>query len=109
MNQPEKADPVETMLREQNRYINDDGFTARVMAALPRRRRRAWLRLVVLLGASVIGSVLAGQWLPWGSLTSIHLAALAALDLQALMPWVTVVVVMGSIAWATVAAVQWDD
>jgi hypothetical protein len=108
MDQPEKTDPVETMLREQNRYVNDDGFTARVVAALP-RRRRAWLRLIVLLGTAVIGSVLAGQWLPWGSLSSIHLSALAALDLQVLMPWVTVVVVMGSIAWAAVAAVQWDD
>ena len=108
MNQPERTDPVEAMLREQNQYVNDDGFTARVVAALP-RRRRTWLRPIVLLGAAGIGSVLAGQWLPWGSLASIRLSALATLDLQVLMPWVTVVVVMGSIAWASAAALQWDD
>jgi hypothetical protein len=108
MNQPEKQDPLETMLQEQHQYVNDDGFTARVVAALP-RRRRTWLGPSVLLGASVIGSMLAGQWLPWGSLTSIHLSALATLDPQVLMPWVTVVVVMGSIAWAAAAALQWND
>jgi hypothetical protein len=51
------------LLREQDKYIEDNGFTARVVAALP-RRRRAWLRPVLLLGAVAIGSVLAVLWLP---------------------------------------------
>ena len=119
MNQPEKADPVETMLREQNQYVNDDGFTARVMAALPRRRSRAWVRPTVLLGAAAIGSVLAVWWLPWENLPSLDWSALVSLNSRALtptsdlmsglMPWVTILAVATSIVWAVVAAVQWDD
>jgi hypothetical protein len=119
MNQPEKADPVETMLREQNQYVNDEGFTARVMAGLPRRRSRAWVRPAVLLGAAAIGSVLAARWLAWGNLPPLDLSALVSLDFQALtptpdltsalMPWMTMLAVAASIVWAAVAAVQWDD
>ena len=108
MNQPEKDDPVETMLQEQNQYVSDDGFTARVIAALP-RRRRAWLRPTVLLGAAAIGSVLAGWWLPWGSLPPLDLSALLSLDFRALMPWMSMLLVVGSIVWAVIAALQWDD
>ena len=119
MNQPENADPVETMLREQNQYVNDDGFTARVMAALPRRRSRAWVRPAVLLGAAAIGSVLAVRWMPWENLPAVDWSALVSLDSQALTqtsdlmprltPWITMLAVAGSILWAAVAAVQWDD
>ena len=108
MNQPNKDDPVERLLREQDRYVNDDGFTARVVGALP-CRRRTWLREIVLLGAAVIGSVLAGQWLPWGNLPAINLTMFKALDFQPLVPWLTMVAVVGAIAWAAVAALQWDD
>ncbi len=64
MNPPETNDPLDALLREQDKYIEDNGFTARVVAALP-RRRRAWLRPVILMGAVAIGSVLAVGWLPW--------------------------------------------
>src|SRR5208283_278691 len=67
MNPPESNDPLDALLREQDSYIEDNGFTARVVAALP-RRRRAWLRPGFLLGAVTIGSVLAVGWLPWGNL-----------------------------------------
>ena len=50
MNPPEENDPVDALLREQNSYVEDGGFTARVIQSLP-RRRRAWLRPVILLGA----------------------------------------------------------
>ena len=109
MNQPEKDDPVETLLREQNQYVNDDGFTARVMAALPRRHSRAWVRPTILLGAAAIGSVVAAWWLPWGNLPPLDLSALVSLDSRALMPWMSLLLVTGSIVWAVVAAVQWDD
>ena len=39
MNPPETNDPLDALLREQDKYIEDNGFTARVVAALPRRRR----------------------------------------------------------------------
>jgi len=108
MNQPETTDPVERLLQEQNQYVNDDGFTARVVAALP-RRRRTWPRQIVLLGAAAIGSVLVAQWMPWMNLPSIDLSALFAVNFQALVPWMTIVLVVASIAWAVVAALQWDD
>ncbi len=110
MNQPEQADPVETMLREQNQYINDDGFTARVMTALPRRRRPYyWLRPALLLGAAAVGTALAIRWLPWESLSAMDLSALLSLDFQAMAPWLSVALVSASILWAVVAAVEWED
>jgi len=119
MTQPEKVDPVEAMLREQNQYVNDDGFTARVMAALPRRRSRVWVRPAVLLGAAAIGSILAVRWLPWENLPPLDWSSLVSLNswalaqasdlMPALMPWITILAVAASIAWAAMAAVQWDD
>ena len=110
---------METILREQNRYVNDDRFTARVMAALPRRQSRAWVRPAVLLGAAAIGSALAVRWLHWEKLPALDWSALVSLNSQALtpssdlmsglMPWMTMLAVAASIVWAAVAAVQWDE
>ncbi|MEY4918699.1 MAG: hypothetical protein RL616_2612, partial [Verrucomicrobiota bacterium] len=58
MNPPEENDPLDALLREQNSYVEDGGFTARVVKSLP-RRRRAWLRPAILLGTTAIGLVLA--------------------------------------------------
>jgi hypothetical protein len=79
MNQTEDKDPLDALLREQNTHIDDDGFTGRVLAALP-PRRRAWLRPTVLLGATAIGSALAVRWLPWESLSTPDLSALLSLN-----------------------------
>jgi hypothetical protein len=44
-------------LREAAPYIDDEGFTARVMARLPARRREPlWLRAMILLGLTALGS-----------------------------------------------------
>jgi hypothetical protein len=96
------------LLREQDKYIEDNGFTARVVAALP-RRRRAWLRPVLLLGAVAIGSVLAVLWLPWENLPVPDSSALLSLDSQVLMPWVLVLTVMASLVWGTISALEWED
>ena len=96
------------MLREQDTYINDDGFTARVMAALP-RRRRTWLRPIILLGAASIGTALAIRWLPWESLPPLDPSALLSLDSKVTIPWLSVLLVVASITWAVLAAVLWDD
>jgi hypothetical protein len=109
MNMPEEKDPMDVLLREQNTYVDDGGFTSRVIAALPQRRRHSWLSPALLLGAAAIGTVLAVRWLPWESLPPLDLSALFSLDSQALMPWLSVVLVASSIAWTIVAAVQWDD
>ena len=108
MSQPDEKDPIDALLHEQNAYVNDDGFTARVIAALP-RRRRAWLRPTFLLGAAIVGWVLAILWLPWENLPPLDLSALLSLNSQVLTPWVAVLSVAASLVWAVVAAVQWDD
>ena len=54
MNTPE--DPIDALLREQNAYVDDNGFTARVIKELP-RRRRAWLRPTIMLSDSSGNSV----------------------------------------------------
>jgi len=108
MSQPDEKDSIDALLREQSPYVDDDGFTQRVIAALP-RRRRAWLRPTLLLGAAAIGWILAVLWLPWRSLPPLDLSALLSLNLQVLMPWVLVLTVGASLVWAIVAAVQWED
>ena len=51
---------LDRQLREAAPYIDDDGFTARVMAKLPAaRRERRWLRAAILIGLTVLGSGIA--------------------------------------------------
>jgi hypothetical protein len=48
---------LDQQLRESMPYIDDDGFTAHVMASLPVARREArWLRAAILIGLALIGS-----------------------------------------------------
>jgi hypothetical protein len=59
-------DPLDALLRAPRPAIPDDGFTGRVLAALPPRPApapRIWdLRTAILLGATVVGCLLFG-WL----------------------------------------------
>jgi hypothetical protein len=51
---------LDRQLRDAVPYIDDDGFTARVMAKLPATRREPrWLRPMILLGVTVLGSAVA--------------------------------------------------
>lgn len=49
--------------------LADDGFTARVVAALPARapRERAWLKPVLVMGSAAVGSALAVALSPQGA------------------------------------------
>ena len=109
MNPPEQNDPLDALLREQNPYVEDNGFTKRVISALPRRHSRFPLCQIFLLVVTAIGSALAISQLPWENLPLLNLSALISLNSQVLLPWVLVLSVMGSLIWATVAAVQWED
>ena len=60
---PELKDPLDALLRENDAYVDDGGFTSRVMASLP-RRRRLWLRPVILFGSILIGLALMVWFLP---------------------------------------------
>jgi hypothetical protein len=51
---------LDRQLREAALYIDDEGFTARVMARLPSARRQPrWLRAMILLGLTLLGSGIA--------------------------------------------------
>ena len=55
-------DPLERLLRDDaRRAIADDGFTARVLGALPaaRPRIRPWLKPALVLGSAALGCILA--------------------------------------------------
>lgn len=107
MNPPEHKDPLDALLREQNPYVADDGFTQQVLASLPRRRALRVPQLI-LLGAAIIGWVVAALWLPW-NLPILNLSAVFSLDSQVLWPWAIVLLVSGSLIWAAIAALQWED
>jgi hypothetical protein len=48
---------LDRQLREAVPYVDDNGFTARVMARLPAAPREPrWLRAMVLLGLALLGS-----------------------------------------------------
>ena len=48
---------LDRQLREAVPYINDDGFTARVIARLPvARREPQWLRAMIVLGLALLGT-----------------------------------------------------
>jgi hypothetical protein len=50
-------DTLDRQLRDAAPYIDDEGFTARVIARLPAAGREPrWLRAMVLLGVTALGS-----------------------------------------------------
>jgi anti-sigma factor RsiW len=59
MDEISEGDQLDRQLREAAPYIDDNGFTARVLQQLPPRRRRDSLRAVILLGITLIASALA--------------------------------------------------
>jgi hypothetical protein len=51
---------LDRQLREAVPYINDDGFTARVIATLPALRSEPqWLRAIIVLGLALLGTGIA--------------------------------------------------
>jgi hypothetical protein len=48
---------LDRQLRDAVPYINDDGFTARVIATLPAAQREPrWLRAMIVLGLALLGT-----------------------------------------------------
>ena len=108
-NAPEENDPLDLLLREHNPPVEDAGFTKRVMAALPRRRRGFPFRRALLLGLSAAGFALALRWLPWTELPPPVISGPLALQLQVLSPWLPVAAVMASLVWTVLSAIQPED
>jgi hypothetical protein len=109
MNPPEKSDPLEKLLQEQNQYVEDAGFTARVISSLPRPSRRFWLRPLLLSSLTLAALVLSIYWLPWKDLPSLDWPPLALLDAKVLSPWLVSFMVLASLVWGMVAASQLED
>jgi len=63
-------DPIDRLLREDAaRGVPDDGFTPRVLASLPAPRAvgRGWWKPALILGSTMLGSVLAMAFAPEGT------------------------------------------
>ncbi|HZM04447.1 MAG TPA: DUF5056 domain-containing protein [Candidatus Saccharimonadales bacterium] len=112
MNPPENtenSDPLDILLQEQNHYIEDAGFTARVLTSLPQSSRRSWLRPVLLVSVSLAGLFLFISWLPWQSLPSLDGPPLSWIDSKVFLPWLMALTVLASLVWGMVAASQLED
>ncbi|MGD0650843.1 MAG: hypothetical protein ABSA97_06860 [Verrucomicrobiia bacterium] len=59
MSEQHDNDWLEDALHHDEPYIDDAGFSARVVAALPRRRGLRWARLLIINGAGIMGLLIA--------------------------------------------------
>lgn len=101
MNSPETPDPIDKLLREQDVHVDDNGFTKRVVSALP-RRRPVFPRLM-LVAVAIGGSAAAAIWMPWKNLPPLDYAELFSQNskvLSAWLPFVAVGVALVGTVWA---------
>lgn len=69
MTELDRSDSIERLLREDaRRETADDGFSARVVARLPEPAagQRPWFKPVLVIGSTLLGSVLATALAPGG-------------------------------------------
>ena len=59
MDEQIEEDWLDARLRSEAPYIDDAGFSARVVAQLPVRRARRSLRAIILLAATILASAIA--------------------------------------------------
>ena len=101
MNQVNQEDWLDRELREAAPYIDDDGFTARLLQQLPPPRRgHDLLRAVILLGMTFFASVLAYVVSGGGRFVSVTLQRLAALPAL----WILVLALVSGLVIAAVGA-----
>jgi len=100
----EATGAFEALLRERESHLPDDGFTARVMGRLPRRRRARNLRSLILAAGLLAGVVV----LVWQAGTAE--AVLTAFreharnrDLLSLLRLTPVLAAIGSLIWALIS------
>src|SRR5882724_10481268 len=79
MDEKQQENSLDQQLREAAPYIDDEGFTARVLQQLPPPRRgRDSLRAVILLGITLLASALAYVLSDGGRFLVVAMARLAA-------------------------------
>src|SRR6266446_5367375 len=98
-----QGDWLDARLREEAAYVDDGGFTARVVQKLPARRVQHSLRAVILLGVTLVASTIAyllsgGGWFIAEGVTRLALLPLPLLWLCA--AGATVLVMAGGLAAA---------
>lgn len=110
MNPPETNDPLDALLRENDAYVEDHGFTARVLTTLPPRRRRSWLRPAILLGATLIGFLLMAWWLPGlRDVFAVTPSGGSALNIQSCLVLGAFFAASASLFLGLFAVVKWED
>ena len=92
MNEQLQEDWLEAKLREEAPYLDDAGFTARVMRQLPARRQSSSLRAFILLAVTFVACALA-YYLRGGGVVFANAA-----EFLVAMPFVTVCVIAGACA-----------
>jgi hypothetical protein len=107
MNSPETHDPIDKLLREQDAYVADDGFTKRVVAALP-RRRSAFPR-IILLAVVAAGAAMAACWMPWANLPPLDYTQVFAPDSKVLSAWLPFIVVGVALVSTALIALRRED
>src|SRR5436190_17931273 len=101
MNQVNQEDWLDRELREAAPYIDDDGFTARLLQQLPPPRRgHDLLRAAILLGMTFFASVLAYVVSGGGRFVSVTLQRLAALPAL----WILVLALVSGLVIAAIGA-----
>lgn len=110
MNAPQTNDPLDALLREADNYVADDGFTARVLAALPARRHHAWLRLAILSGGLLLAGLLAAWQLPLPSeILNAVPRNLLAVRWQTVAVLLPVLAALASLLWGAFALVSEEE
>jgi len=106
---PESNDPLDALLRDAETHIPDNGFTGRVLSSLP-RRRRPWLRPILLSSATLLGAGMAMWFLPSPAVVIASLSSeTSAWRLQTLFMLVPTLAVFSSLAWGVLAMVNDQD
>jgi hypothetical protein len=108
---PETNDPLDALLRENDAYIEDAGFTARVITTLP-RRRRSGLRPAILFSATVVGFALILWWLPpvWNLIGVDRQGAVFVEFTKQSFIFVTVLgLAAASLLWTLYATLKWEE
>jgi len=101
MEEVNQEDWLDKQLREAAPYIDDDGFTARVLQQLPPAGRRYdLLRAAILLGMTLLASVLAYVVSGGGRFVGVSIERLAALPAL----WVFVLALATGLVIAAVGA-----
>jgi len=82
MDAKHQEDWLDRQLREAAPYIDDEGFTLRVLKQLPARRwHRDWLRSAILLGITLVASALAYMLSDGGRFLVVAMARLTTLPI----------------------------